>query len=121
MVAMTFYDKTGRAVAYTDDNENIYLFSGQPVAYLYGKLVYKFNGVQLGRFENGWMRDKKGLCAFFTENANYNGPIKPVKQLKPVKNLKYLKPLKGLRHLPVLKALDSLSWSPLSDERFFMQ
>ena len=36
---MTFYDSTGRAVAYTEDNENIFLFNGVRVAYKYGNLV----------------------------------------------------------------------------------
>lgn len=118
---MTFYDSTGRAVAYTEDNENIYLYSGVPVAYLYGKLVYSYQGTQLGRFENGWIRDKKGRCAFFTENAWGSGPVKPVKHVKPVKGLKQLRPLKGIRHLPSVKPVDILSWSNLSGERFFMQ
>ena len=60
---MVFYNSTGRAVAYTDDNENIFLFNGIPVAYFYGNLVYSYRGVQLGRFENGWIRDKKGCCS----------------------------------------------------------
>ncbi|SHI96546.1 hypothetical protein SAMN02745671_02261 [Anaerovibrio lipolyticus DSM 3074] len=118
---MTFYDSTGRAVAYTEDNENIYLYSGDPVGYLYGNLVYSYKGTQLGRFENGWIRDKRGDCAFFTEAARGDGPTKPVKQVKPVKGLKKLMPIKGIRHVPFLKTVDSLSWSSLSDERFFLQ
>ena len=118
---MTFYDSTGRAVAYTEDNENIYLYSGVPVAYLYGDLVYSYKGTQLGRFENGWIRDKSGYCVFFTEDARGNGPAKPMKQVKPVKNLKQLRPIKSLRHLPSVKVVDILSWSNISGERFFMQ
>ena len=118
---MTFYDSTGRAVAYTEDNENIYLYSGTPVAYLYGNLVYNYKGTQLGIFENGWIRDKRGNCAFFTDVARGSGPIKPIKQVKPVKGLKQLRPIKGIRHIPVVKAIASLSWSSLSDERFFLQ
>ena len=118
---MTFYDATGRAVAYTEDNENIYLYNGVPVAYLYGNLVYSFRGIQLGRFENGWVRDKMGYCVFFTENARGSGQVKPVKHVKPVKGLKQLRPIKGIRHVPSVKAVDSLGWSALSGERFFMQ
>ena len=118
---MTFYDSAGRAIAYTEDNENIYLYSGVPVAYLYGNLVYNYRGMQLGRFENGWIRDKKGYCAFFTENAWGIGPVKPVKRVSPVKGLKQIRPLKGIRHLPSLKPVDKLSGSDISGERFFMQ
>ena len=118
---MTFYDSTGRAVAYTDDNENIYLYNGVPVAYLYYNLVYSYRGIQLGRFENGWVRDKRGACAFFTENARGNGPIKPIKHVRPVKCMKQLKPIKRIRHIPIVKTIDLFSWSNISDERFFLQ
>lgn len=118
---MTFYDSTGRAVAYTEDNENIYLFSGTPVAYLFGNYVYNYKGIQLGRFENGWVRDKYGRCVFFTDNARGNGPVKPIKQIKPIKYLKKIRPIKSIRHVPYVKAVDNSSWSDLSGERFFMQ
>ena len=50
---MTFYNKNGKPIAYTEDNEHIYLFTGQPVAYFYGDAVYGFNGHHIGWFENG--------------------------------------------------------------------
>lgn len=118
---MTFYDSNGRAVAYTEDNENIYLYNGSPVAYLYGDLVYSFNGRQLGRFENGWIRDKRGGCVFFTENAHGAGPVKPVKHIAPVKSVKHVAPVKSVKHVPSVKAADRSSWSNISGESFFMQ
>ncbi len=117
---MTFYDSTGRAVAYTEDNENIYLYNGVPVAYLYGNLVYSFRGIQLGRFENGWIRDMNGYCVFFTENAR-GGPAKPAKLVKSVKGVKHVRPVKSVRHVPSVKTADNLFWSGLSGERFFIQ
>lgn len=118
---MTFYDITGRAVAYTDDNENIYLFNGMPVGYIYDVYVYSYRGIQLGRFEHGWVRDKSGYCVFFTDNTLGSGPIKPIKKIKPVKSVKQIRPIKGIRHIPCIKAIDRLSWSNLSGESFFMQ
>lgn len=118
---MTFYDSSGRAVAYSDDNENIYLFNGEPVAYLHNDLVYSYTGCQLGRFNRGWIRDKSGYCVFFTETAEGPGPLKPLKQLKPLKSIKRVRPVKSIRQIPSLKALDSLSWSTLSGEAFFHQ
>ena len=116
---MTFYDSSGKAIAYSEDNENIYLYSGEPVAYLYNDIVYSYNGKQLGRFENGWIRDKTGRCVFFTENAQGSGPLKPMKQIKPLKGLKKLRPIKSLREIPSLKPLNSFSWSDLSGDQFF--
>ena len=116
---MTLYDCSGRAVAYSEDGETIYLFNGRPVAYFYADMIYGFNGRQLGTINNGWIRDNNGLCVFFTENA-YGGPVKPVKHVKPVKSVKYVKPVKSVRHVPHAKAVDRLSWSSLSGERFFL-
>lgn len=47
-IIITFYDLYGNAIAYCEDNETIYLFTGQPVAYLYEDSVYSFDGRQLG-------------------------------------------------------------------------
>jgi hypothetical protein len=114
----TFYDSNGKPIAYTQDGVHIYLFSGEPVAYLAGTSVYSFSGKHLGRFENGWIRDNNGECVFFTKDAR-GGPLKPLKQLKPLKSLKQLKPLKGLKELKPLRPLKSLSWSRLSGKQFF--
>lgn len=118
---MTLYDSTGRAVAYIEDNGGIYLYSGEPVAYLHDDLVYSYDGTHLGRFEDGWVRDTRGYCVFFTEDASDNGPVKPVRHVKPIKSLKQLRPLKSIRHIPSLKPIDSLAWSNDSGESFFMQ
>ena len=56
----TFYDSNGRHVAYTEDDVHIYLFSGEPVAYLDNGSVYSFSGRHLGWFENGCIRDNNG-------------------------------------------------------------
>ena len=44
---MTFYDLHGNAIAYSEDNETIYLYTGQPIAYLYMDIVYSFDGDSL--------------------------------------------------------------------------
>ncbi len=50
---LTIYDKSGRPHAYIADDGTIYLWNGEPVAYLEEEHVYGFNGTHLGRFENG--------------------------------------------------------------------
>ena len=116
---MTLYDYEGHAVAYSEDGENIYLFNGLPVAYFFGNKVYSFKGRHLGTISNGWIRDNRGLCVFFTDNA-IGGPIKPIKQIKPIKGTRGIRPIKGVRHTPYIKPIDQLAWSPLSGERFFV-
>lgn len=115
---LDFYDSDGNAIAYSDDGEHIYTFSGRPVAYLHSGSIYSFSGDHLGRFENGLIRDNDGHVAFFSQGST-GGPLKPVRKLKPLKGLKQLKPLKGLRQLRPLKPLNSLSWSRLSGDQFF--
>ena len=118
---MNFYNSKGKPIAYIcDDGEHIYLFNGKPVAYLSENIVYGFNGYHLGWFEDGWVRDKRGKCVFFTENAN-GGPVKPIKQIAPIKGIKHIKPVKGVKHIASVKSVDSLSWSELSVEQFFEQ
>jgi hypothetical protein len=120
MNEINFYDHNGRPVAYTQDGVHIYSFSGEPVAYLYGMSVYSFSGQHLGWFEDGWIRDNSGNCAFYTQHAQ-GGPVKPVKNVKPVKSVKSVKPVKSIKSIRPVKAVKSLSWSQLSGEQFFEQ
>ena len=81
---MVFYDNHGRPTAYTEDDIHIYLFTGEPVAYIDRDAVYGYNGKHLGWFSNGWIRDLNGCCVFFSEKANGCGPVKPIKYICPV-------------------------------------
>ena len=121
MMETTFYEHTGRPVAYTQDGKHIFLFTGEPVAYLHGTSVYVYSGLHLGWFENGWMRDHYGACVFFTAGATGSGPVKPVKHVRPVKSVKHIKPVKGAKHARPAKAAKSLSWSAISGRQFFYQ
>lgn len=118
---MVFYDIHGRPTAYTEDDMHIYLFTGEPVAYLDRDTVYGFNGHQFGWFENGWIRDLNGYCVFFTENATGLGPLKPAKCACPVKSVKHVKPVKSVKSVRCVKTVRSLSWSQLSGLVFFAQ
>jgi len=113
-----FYDRTGAAIAYSQDGEHIYLFSGRPVAYLSGTAVYSFGGQHIGWFQDGWLRDKRGGCALFTAEAK-GGPVRPVRHVKPVKGVRHVRPVKGVKAVKSVKPVRQLSWSPLSGARFF--
>lgn len=118
-MAIDFYSKSGKTIAYTEDEQHISLFSGRPVAFLSGNAVYSFSGKHIGWFEDGWIRDRKGKAVFFTSDA-YGGPIKPVKRVKPVKGVKRVKPVKGVKQVKSVKPIKALSWSDLSGEQFFV-
>ncbi|HEX7061542.1 MAG TPA: hypothetical protein VF200_06195 [Woeseiaceae bacterium] len=117
-MAIDFYDKSGAPIAYCEDGEHIYLFSGEPVAFMHGDAVYSFSGKHIGWFEDGWVRDTSGRCVFFTDDAT-GGPVKPVKHVKPVKGVKHVRPVKGVKAVRSVRAVRSLSWSPLSGAHFF--
>lgn len=117
-MALTFFDRAGTPVAYTEDGQHLFSFSGQPVGYLHGEHVYSFSGKHLGTFEDGWLRDHVGGAALFSDSAT-GGPIKPIKKILPIKGVKQIKPIKGVRAIAPIKAIKSLSWSPLSGGQFF--
>lgn len=116
---MTFYNCIGKPIAYTEDDGSIYLFSGEPVAYFSGTVIYGFNGKQLGWFENGWIRDLNGYCVFYSENASGSGPVKPVKNVCPVKSVKHIKPVKCVKQVKRVRAVNVIGWSSLSEVQFF--
>jgi hypothetical protein len=111
---ITLFDSKGRAAAYisTDDDLTIYMWGGKPVAYLDVRNgtyhVYGFNGIHLGRFEDGVLRDGNGDVVDFTEEA-----VDIETGIEPMKSLKGLRPLKSLQELPPLKPLYSDRWPVL--------
>ena len=115
---MTFYAFNGAAVAYSNDGEVIYLYSGGPVAYLRGSSVYAYSGRHLGFFQYRWVRDHGGLCVFFTEDAQ-GGPAKPGRKVRPVNGARRVRPVRGVRQIRPIKAVRRLAWSLLSGRQFF--
>lgn len=72
---ITLYDSEGNVAAWIDtgDRNTIYLWSGEPAAYLRkdGSVpdIYGFNGRHLGWLEKGIVRDHEGLMAGFTKGS----------------------------------------------------
>lgn len=117
---MEFFDRYGAAVCYASDGEHIYLWGGQPVAYLHDDKVYSFDGRFLGWFENGWLYDKTNSPALFMDGAT-GGPGKPGKQGKPGKGGRAGRPGKAGRPGTPGRPGKSASWSQFSDESYFQQ
>lgn len=118
---MIFYNCKGDPIAYTDDDIDIFLFSGDPVAYITGEDIYNYKGKCIGWYDNGWVRDLQGNCVFYTENVSTSGLFRPLKKPVPIKVFKKTRPIKELRDARQLKPAKLLSWSKLSSEAFFMQ
>lgn len=113
-----FYDAGGHPIAYTEDIQTIYLFTGEPVAYFDEESVYTFSGRHLGRFSDGWLRDNYGDCVFFTDEAHGN-PTHPAKQNPPTKELKHVIPVRQPKERRALTPIKAATWSRLSGRQFF--
>jgi hypothetical protein len=115
----TFHDADGRAVAYCDDGVHVHLFDGRAVAYLNGASVYSYQGVHLGWFLRGWIRDHQGDGVLFAAGAVGDGPVRPERWPRPERGRRQERPAKGNPELRPGPPLTSRSWSELTLERFF--
>lgn len=115
---IAFYDRSGQAVAYSEDGEHIYLFSGEPIAYLDSDAVYSYRGELLGWFESGWVRDKDGRCVAFSEHA-VGGPPRPVKKAWPHQSPRLAAPVKEHQDPRLLRPIHSSAWAEQSARDFF--
>lgn len=100
---VSLFNQKGEPVAYIDtsDEYTIYLWSGEPAAYLtdptaHGSLaIYGFNGKLLGWYVDGAIYDKRGCVAGFVKGSC---PLyEPYAQYEPYKGYKRYKPYKSYR------------------------
>jgi hypothetical protein len=116
IMALTYHDRDGAAVAYLDDdNEHIYAFDGRPLGYVRGEHVYDFNGNFIAWNEHGWLRDADGH-AMLSTNGSQGGPMKPFNQFEPFKGFKQFLPFRSFGQFAPFKPFYSYQWS---DKRFW--
>ena len=118
IVTITFYNRSGKPVAYSDDDHHVHLFSGEPVAYLDSQALYSYRGELMGWFEDGWLRDKDGRCIAYSEHAS-GGPAQPVKGRRPNAAAKQSVPTQQRQDPRSLRPIHSNAWSNLTAEEFF--
>ena len=97
---ISLFNSNGEAVAYiaVDDDFTIYLWDGEPVAYLDDDDVYGFNGKHLGWFSESMIIDHNGEspCVLknrypgYTQYESYKG----YKSYKPYKSYQQYAPYK---------------------------
>ena len=117
---MIFYDRKGKPTVYfLNDGEHLYFFDGRPAAYLFEDAVYSFDGEQLGWFEEGWIRDRKGLCVLFADQPLFEGPARPAKSEPPARQEPKSRPYRRQRKQKMAKAAARPAWSDLSPAEFF--
>ena len=114
---LDFYDSRGRAVAYVsgDRDLTIFLWTGEPIAYLDDDSLFGFNGKHLVWMKDGAIYDHDGnivaaLADRFKEPVG-TPPIKSFKQFLPFKSFKEFKPF---------KPFFGLGWSATPARMFFL-
>jgi hypothetical protein len=115
---LDFYDSRGKAVAYVAEESDfvMYLWTGEPVAYLDDENVYGFNGKHLGWFKNGKIYDHEGSVVAALADR-FTGPV----SIPPLKSLRELVPLKSLKELEPLQPLWGATWSDTPARLFFLE
>lgn len=105
---ITLFDSKGDAIAYIDtsDELTIYLWDGDPVAYLYDDRVYGFNGKHLGWFVDGIIWNHRGNAVGFIEGA-----VNMVTSIEPIKGIKSIKSIKSIREIAPVKPVFTNRWS----------
>ena len=96
MDEIALFTATGHPVAYIapDEDNVIYLWSGEPVAYIEDEHVYGFNGNPLGWFEDDIIWDHSGRKVGFTHNT-----LPVVAAAEPFKGFKQPQPFKAFQQL----------------------
>jgi hypothetical protein len=100
---LTLFDSNGAAAAYVGEKLTIYLWTGEPVAYLNadsggGFHIYGFNGKHLGWYVSGVVRDHEGHAVgarkeVFTTSTE-SEPFKAFKQFEPFKSFTEFAPFR---------------------------
>lgn len=105
---VSLFDASGAAQAYisVDDGLTIYMWSGEPVAYLQkggaggGYNVYGFNGKHLGWFAKGAIYGPDGTASCATAQVMTSIP-----QIEPIKSIKEIKPIKSIPEIAPIQPL----------------
>ncbi|MBB4804921.1 hypothetical protein HNP38_000193 [Chryseobacterium defluvii] len=116
---ISLFNSEGAPIAYMDtddDDMTIYLWNGNPVAYLSGDNIYGFNGKHLGWWIKGIVRDHKGdsIGALKSAFIGYT-------EYEPYKEYKKYKPYKSFKEYPPYRPYWSNYWSDNSFKIFLLQ
>lgn len=113
-MTLTFFNKIGKAVWYTNSKKDIFSFSGIPVGYIQNDSIYAYFGSHLAWFSDGLILNHSGEVLFFTKNA-VGGPAKPALQSIPNKLIPQTPPNKRSRASPPTFPPKRNSWGNTND------
>jgi hypothetical protein len=115
---LSLFNPAGKATAYIAEDLTIYLWSGEPVAYLNedsdkGFHVYGFNGKHLGWFVGGAVYDHNGKAVGAVAEV-FRTPVDSV----PFKDFRDFKPFKDFKEYPPIRPKLKNLWSNIPFKRF---
>ena len=116
------FNGAAEAKAYVAEDLTIYLWSGEPAAYLdTGRSstevdIYGFNGKHLGWFRRGIVYDHEGYAVGAVRDAFISKPM-----FAPFKGFKQFKPFKMFKEFGPFRPFFTKSWSDTSLSRFLRQ
>jgi hypothetical protein len=115
--AMSFYDAQGKATAYIaiDDGLTVYLWTGEPVAYLQDDSFFGVNGKHLGWYRDGAVYDHDGAIVAVPAIALAQSPD-PARARGP----RQAKPAARERAAAPAKPVFGRSWSKTPAKAFFL-
>lgn len=106
---VSLFDKEGEAKAYIADDLTIYLWDGDPIAYLSNSNnrwhVYGFNGNHLGWYVDGIIYDNDGYAIGAQKDAT-----NMITSIEDIKGIKGIKPIKSIKEIAPIKPILSMSW-----------
>ncbi|GLK68096.1 4-fold beta flower protein [Hansschlegelia plantiphila] len=117
---MDFYDRSGRASHYINNNGTLYRWDGTPLGFVRGQNVYSNRGIHVAVVSGGWIRDHKGAAVLYSPgNLTSGGPLPPVPKVPPLKRIPRIPPVPAVPRVPPIPAVPKLSWSGASFDSLF--
>ncbi len=86
-------------------------------AFINSSAVYTYQGRYLGRFEDGFLRDRDGHAVSFVRGAS-GGPTTPTAEVPPTPPRPSIPPLAFVPPAPPVPPVTYLGWSVLDFESF---
>jgi hypothetical protein len=105
------YNQKGAAYAWMHANGNVYSLEGVAVAFVQGDGVYDWEGLHIGWWADGHIRDAMGEVSLFTKEAKNMGVVKPVCELHQQRPLRLNMPVRPLQWPRPAKPPNLWCWS----------
>lgn len=110
------YDRNGQTVGWLKDGV-IYDRTPKPRAFIHNGAIFTYDRRYIGRFDNGYFRDRSGRSVAFIKSAS-GGPILPIPEIPPTPPILPIPPIAPIPPISPIPAMPSLSWSNLDWETF---